>query len=105
MNKEKLDKIVDEIILEMGDLQLTKQTISYLIRNEYKELVALLVGADFVLTGDVPLIDLLYRSVDPKSFSHVMNRVGNHLSSVLDGNPRVVYDAKFDEYYYFTISY
>jgi len=105
IQKEKLDKIAKAVIEQIGDLKLSKHTISSMIEDDRGELMAILVGTDFVVTQSVPLINLLYQTVDRDSFGYIMDKVGNHLSSFLEDSPRVSYDAKFDLYYYFKIFY
>ena len=47
INKDKLDKIANTIIEEMGDLKLVKQTM---VQDDRKELMSILIGIDFVVT-------------------------------------------------------
>ena len=100
INKDKLDKIANTIIEEMGDLKLVKQTM---VQDDRKELMSILIGIDFIVTENVPLINLLHQTVDRDSFTYIMNRVGKHLSSFYGDDLTVSYDSKFDMYYYFKI--
>ena len=100
INKDKLDKIANTIIEEMGDLKLVKQTM---VQDDRKELMSILIGIDFVVTENVPLINLLHQTVDRDSFTYIMNRVGKYLSSFYGDDLTVDYDSKYDMYYYFKI--
>ena len=100
MKKDKLDKIANTIIEQMGDLKLVKQTM---VRDDREELMSILIGIDFIVTENVPLINLLHQTVDRDSFTYIMNRVGEYLSSFYGDDLTVTYDSKYDMYYYFKI--
>ena len=100
MKQDKLDKIANTIIEQMGDLKLVKQTM---VRDDREELMSILIGIDFIVTENVPLINLLHQTVDRDSFTYIMNRVGEYLSSFYGDDLTVTYDSKYDMYYYFKI--
>jgi len=106
MNKDKLDKIVDILFQEVGELRLVgfsghEDSEGYhgLLDNGGK-LVAYGSGmgrsgmgrsGDFYITDNFPLLYTLKSSLDEDSFKYIINKVGNRLVKLYISNREVEY--------------
>jgi len=99
MNKDKLDKIVDMIFREIGEMKEglggegTYRNMSGLI-NEDGELLCYAMIRKFVITENVPALDILESSLDEESFRYIMNKVGNRLIKFYIRKRTVEYDKR-----------
>ena len=100
MNKQKLNKIVDEIIQEMGEIKQLGWGDMY---NEDQELIATKTYRDLILTKNVPLIEILYTAMDQESFKYIMNRVGNYVSNKTSDPQPVKYTMQSSNLFFFKI--
>lgn len=101
MKKDKLDKIVDILFQEVGELRLVwfsghEDFEGYhgLLDNGGK-LVAYGSGmgrsGDFYITDNFPLLYTLKSSLDEDSFKYIINKVGNRLVKLYISNQEVEY--------------
>ncbi len=112
MNKDKLDKIVDILFQEVGELRLVgfsghEDSEGYhgLLDNGGK-LVAYGSGmgrsgmgrsGDFYITDNFPLLYTLKSSLDEDSFKYIINKVGNRLVKLYISNQEVEYSDYLGE--------
>ena len=78
MNKDKLDKLVDTILQEMGEIKESYGSLD--MYNQRQELISVKTFSDFILTNNVPLLEMLETAMDQESFNYVITRAGNYVS-------------------------
>ena len=78
MNTDKLDKLVDQIFSEMGEIK-EGQKIYVGLLDEHGELICYGLTQSFILTDNVPHLNTLEKIMDPESFKYIMDQVGNRL--------------------------
>ena len=100
MKTEKLDKLIDNIFSEMGEL---KEGVDryYGFVNESGELICYKVVRSFIVTKNVPHLDVLRYSLDDASFKYLMDQVGNRLSDLYFNKERVSYETYYSNNYLF----
>ena len=107
MKKDKLDKIVDILFQEVGELRLVgfsghedSEGFHGLLDNGGK-LVAYGRGmgrsGDFYITDNFPLLYTLKSSLDEDSFKYIINKVGNRLVKLYISNQEVEYSDYLGE--------
>lgn len=99
MNKEKLDKLIDTILQEMGELK--QSYASQDIYNQRQELISVKTFSELMLTKNVPHIEMLQTAIDQESFNYVMDRVGNYISGKYKNQEPVKFDKEFEGLYFF----
>ena len=102
MNTKKLDKIIDDIFSEMGRIE-NGYNVYYGVVDERGDLVAYGLTKHFIVTDNVPHLNMLKNSLDPESFEYIINTVGNKLYELYSGSDSrtVRYDRyENDEYSY-----
>ena len=85
MNTEKLDKLIDNIFSEMGEIERGK----YGFFNQHGEKICFGLTELFVVTENVPHLNTLEKIMDPKSFKYVMDEVGNRLFKIYTYNSKI----------------
>ena len=92
MNRNKLDKLVDQIFSEMGKIEKGEKRYVGLL-DESGELICYKSPSWFwfVVTDKVPHLNMLRYSLDDKSFKYLMDQVGNRLSDLYDVKKPVSY--------------
>ena len=98
MNKEKLDKLVDTILQEMGEI---KESYGQDMYNQRQELISVKRFSDLILTKNVPLLEMLQTAMDQESFNYVINRVGNYVSGKYKYQEHVKFKKEFEDLYFF----
>ena len=78
MNKDKLDKLVDRILSEIGEIKELEWGEVY---DQNGRLIATKTYDRFLLNDNVPHLKTLHNIMDQDSFEYVMNRVGNYISN------------------------
>ena len=91
MNTNKLDKLVDQIFSEMGEIEQGRNGLL----NERGELICFKLIESFRVTDNVPHLDMLRYSLDVESFKYVMDQVGSRLMNLYTTKQ----DVSYDEYY------
>lgn len=100
MNKEKLDKIIDIIFQEVGELRdgfsghEDFEGYYGLLDNDGKLLAygrGVGKSGDFFITDNFPLLYMLKTSLDPESFEYIINTVANKLVKLYISNRGVEY--------------
>ena len=99
MNKDKLDKLVDTILQEMGEIK--ESYGSQDMYNQRQELISVKTFSEFILTTNVPLLEMLETAMDQESFNYVINRVGNYVSGKYKYQEHVKFDKEFEDLYFF----
>lgn len=99
MNKDKLDKLVDTILQEMGEIK--ESYGSQDMYNQRQELISVKTFSDFILTKNVPLLEMLETAMDQESFNYVINRVGNYVSGKYKYQEHVKFKKEFEDLYFF----
>ena len=99
MNKDKLDKLVDTILQEMGEIK--ESYGSQDMYNQRQELISVKTFSDFILTKNVPLLEMLETAMDQESFNYVINRVGNYVSGKYKYQEHVRFKKEFEDLYFF----
>ena len=99
MNKDKLDKLVDTILQEMGEIK--ESYGSQDMYNQRQELISVKTFSDFILTKNVPLLEMLETAMDQESFNYVINRVGNYVSGKYTYQEHVKFKKEFEDLYFF----
>ena len=99
MNKDKLDKLVDTILQEMGEIK--ESYGSQDMYNQRQELISVKTFSDFILTKNVPLLEMLETAMDQESFNYVINRVGNYVSGKYKSQEHVRFKKEFEDLYFF----
>lgn len=99
MKKDKLDKLVDTILQEMGEIK--ESYGSQDMYNQRQELISVKTFSDFILTKNVPLLEMLETAMDQESFNYVINRVGNYVSGKYKYQEHVKFKKEFEDLYFF----
>ena len=99
MKKDKLDKLVDTILQEMGEIK--ESYGSQDMYNQRQELISVKTFSDFILTKNVPLLEMLQTAMDQESFNYVINRVGNYVSGKYKYQEHVKFKKEFEDLYFF----
>ena len=99
MNRKKLDKIVDVIFEYIGEIEEgpfrhgVRQELVSLI-NKDGDLLCYVMNRKFVVTENVPLLEMLESSLDEESFRYIMNKVGNRFIEFYNRKQTVEYDKR-----------
>ena len=99
MKKDKLDKLVDTILQEMGEIK--ESYGSQDMYNQKQELISVKTFSEFILTTNVPLLEMLQTAMDQESFNYVINRVGNYVSGKYKYQEPVKFKKEFEDLYFF----
>ena len=99
MKKDKLDKLVDTILQEMGEIK--ESYGSQDMYNQRQELISVKTFSEFILTKNVPLLEMLETAMDQESFNYVINRVGNYVSGKYKYQEPVKFKKEFEDLYFF----
>ena len=102
MNTDKLDKLVDQIFSEMGEIK-EGQKIYVGLLDEHGELICYGLTQSFILTDNVPHLNTLEKIMDPESFKYIMDQGGNELYKLYANDDRhkkkVTYKTPVDDGY------
>lgn len=85
MNRNKLDKLVDQIFSEMGKIEEGEKIYIGLL-DESGELICYGLTQSFIVTHNVPHLNTLENIMDPESFKYIMDQVGNKLHKIYSYN-------------------
>ena len=100
MNRNKLDRLVDQIFSDMGEIK-KGQNIFIGFLDESGELICYRSLSYFTVTENVPHLNTLENIMDPESFRYIMDQVGNRLSDLYDvKKPVSYYQSEGGKYLY-----
>ena len=93
MNTNKLDKLVDQIFSEMGELEEGNNVYSGLLDQD-GNLICYKLTTSFKVMDIVPNLEFLNDVLDSESFKYVMDQVGNRLINLYPDGKKVPVEYK-----------
>lgn len=93
MNTEKLDKLVNDIFSEMGEIKEGNNIYSGLLDQD-GNLICFKLTTSFRVMDYVPHLVMLNHSLDNKSFKYLMDQVGNRLINLYPNGEKVAVEYK-----------
>jgi len=107
MNTEKLDKIVDIVFQEIGEIEhgdsdKGKYQGYFGLLNENGEVIAFKLPDIFYITEYFPILHMLEKTLDEDSFKYLMNKVGDRLKDFYDKKEPVEYERPIFDRFAFT---
>ena len=93
MNTKKLDKLVDQIFSEMGELEEGNNVYSGLLDQD-GNLICYKLTTSFKVMDIVPNLEFLNDVLDSESFKYVMDQVGNRLINLYPDGKKVPVEYK-----------
>ena len=93
MNRNKLDKLVDQIFSEMGELE-EGNNVYYGLLDRDGNLICYRLTTSFRVMDYVPYLEFLNGVLDSESFKYVMDQVGNRLINLYPDRKRVPVEYK-----------
>ncbi len=93
MNRNKLDRLVDQIFSEMGELEEGHNFYTGLLDQD-GNLICYKLTTSFRVMDYVPNLEFLNGVLDPESFKYLMDQVGNRLINLYPDGEKVSVEYK-----------